>query len=569
MKRIGDFLAWLGGADTDLLAKVPQERSRFVQMALVLLTTSSIAMVSMIFAMNDGVHVPLPAAIATGIFWGFVIFNLDRYLVLSMGHVRTWQRMLMMAVPRFLLAAVISLVIATPLTLRIFQHDIQVQVSKTQATESAQMKKLEAQSLPAQDAAAAQAQIAKDNLVIAGHLPVSTTNPQYQDDQTRVNQLQPEVASAKTTEISAYEAWQCELYGDGAHCANASNKPGAGPIAQAKQQIYEQDLQSYNSLNGQLKTAQVKLNSDEQNLRATQGSQLKTAIAKAQKDLPVQEKNLATYTAEVTAEQNNAQGAVNNDNGILAQLSALSAAGAANPVLQLAQFIVTALFFLIEILPVTVKLLLNLAPPTAYDKVAETQAKIITDQAERDRIVARRDAERKTEEEGKLQDGESRVRINVAEDMRTREEGLGVHANEHVAKEMQAILETQLTQWGKQVQTQLGSLTARAEPAPNGYGPQHGNGSPNGHGTPADYPPPQYGNGDYGNGAANGYGLQPPTGAVNAYGVNGARQADAFDDWAGGPPDDGAPVGHGDPSDSQQGTQTGSGFGLTWDGGLL
>src|ERR1700722_3485443 len=202
MKRIVDFLAVLGGADRVLLARVPQERSRFVAMALVLLTTASIAMVSMIFAMNDGVHVPLAAAIVTGIFWGFVILNLDRYLVLSMGHVRTWQRMLMMAVPRLLLAAVISLVIATPLTLRIFQHDIQVQVSKTQATESAQMKKLEAQSLPAQEAAAAQKQITQDNWVIAGHLPVSASNPQYQDDATLVSQLQPEVASAKTTEIN-------------------------------------------------------------------------------------------------------------------------------------------------------------------------------------------------------------------------------------------------------------------------------------------------------------------------------------------------------------------------------
>src|SRR5262249_54814598 len=157
--NIGDFLAWLGGADRDILAAVPQERSRFVQMALVLLTTSSIAMVSMIFAMNDGVKVPLPAAVIAGICWGFVILNLDRYLVLSMGHVRTWRRMLLMAVPRLLLAAVISLVIATPLTLRVFQHDIAVQVTKTQAAESKQMKALEAKSLPAQEAVRVQAKI--------------------------------------------------------------------------------------------------------------------------------------------------------------------------------------------------------------------------------------------------------------------------------------------------------------------------------------------------------------------------------------------------------------------------
>jgi hypothetical protein len=519
---IGDSLAWLGGADRDILAAVPQERSRFVQMALVLLTTSSIAMVSMIFAMNDGVKVPLPAAVIAGICWGFVILNLDRYLVLSMGHVRTWRRMLLMAVPRLLLAAVISLVIATPLTLRVFQHDIAVQVTKTQAAESKQMKALEAKSLPAQEAVRVQAKIDSDNAILAGHLPISVSSPQLQDDQAQVNQLQPKVAQAKTAEINAYAAWQCELYGDGAHCANASNRSGNGPIAQAKEAIYQQDLATYNSLNQQLRTAQGKLNTDRQNLSSAQGSQLARYQAAARKDLPVEEKKLATLNAQVQAAQSSAQGAVNNDNGILAQLSALSAAGAANSVLKFAQIIVTLLFFLIEILPVMVKLLLNLAPPTAYDKVAESRVKTITDQADLSRIKARRDAERESDEQRRLMDGESQVRINVADDMRRREEQLGVSANEHVANEMKTILDAQLAEWAMQVRAQL-------DLPPQGTATPTGNGAFNGHGNGA-----AHGNGASGNGAS------PVTGGTSPVHGQPPNQP--------GPPPD---------------------FGLTWDGGLL
>jgi hypothetical protein len=486
MKRItiSDSLAWLGGADMDTLATVPQERARFVQMALVLLTTSSIAMVSMVFAMDDGVRVPLAAAIAVGIFWGFVILNLDRYLVMSMGHVRTWQRMLVMALPRLMLAAVISLVIATPLTLRIFQHDINVQVAKSQATESSQMKSLEAKSLPAQQAAQVQKQISSDKSILAGHLPINVSNPRLQDDQAQVSQLQPKVASTKTAEISAYEAWQCELYGDGAHCASASSKSGNGPIAQAKQAVYQQDLSSYNSLNQQLKTAQSKLGADQENLSSAQNTQLALDQKEAQQDLPAEQKKLAGLNAQVQAEQASAQSAVTNDNGILAQLSALSAAGAANPILKFAQIIVTLLFFLIEILPVMVKILLNLAPPTAYDKVLETQTKIITDQADLRRIAARRNAERKSDEHRKLEDGESRVRINVADDMRQREEDLGVRANEHVASEMKTILDAQLEEWANHVRSQL-SLAAQANAFPNGNGAHRGNGYHDGNGADA------------------------------------------------------------------------------------
>jgi Domain of unknown function (DUF4407) len=150
-KGLGDRLAWLGGANTDVLDRVPTERARFIQMALVLLTTASIAVMSMMFALNDGVHVPFAAAVIGGLFWGFVILNLDRFLVLSMGHTRDWKRLVLMALPRLLLAAVISLVVATPMTLRIFQHDIDNAMVAAQAIESKQDSKLVQQPGPCQD----------------------------------------------------------------------------------------------------------------------------------------------------------------------------------------------------------------------------------------------------------------------------------------------------------------------------------------------------------------------------------------------------------------------------------
>src|ERR1700677_4525992 len=103
-RGIGDLLAWLGGAQLDVLAQVPYERARFIQMALVLLTTSGIGTLSMMFALYDGVHVPLAVAIVGGLVWGFIILNLDRFLVLSMGHTRDWKRLVLMALPRLCLA---------------------------------------------------------------------------------------------------------------------------------------------------------------------------------------------------------------------------------------------------------------------------------------------------------------------------------------------------------------------------------------------------------------------------------------------------------------------------------
>jgi hypothetical protein len=55
---VSDFLARLGGVDLDVLRRAPSARSRFVQMALVLLTTAGVAVVSMSFALHDGVRAP-------------------------------------------------------------------------------------------------------------------------------------------------------------------------------------------------------------------------------------------------------------------------------------------------------------------------------------------------------------------------------------------------------------------------------------------------------------------------------------------------------------------------------
>ena len=78
-----------------------------------------------------------------------------------------------------------------------------------------------------------------------------------------------------------------------------------------------------------------------------------------------------TLQNEVNQQTQSNASSVNGNNGILAQLQALSDAGAQDPVLAVAQWVVTLLFFFIEILPVMVKFLLNLGPAVAVRGRAE------------------------------------------------------------------------------------------------------------------------------------------------------------------------------------------------------
>jgi uncharacterized PurR-regulated membrane protein YhhQ (DUF165 family) len=53
-----------------------------------------------------------------------MIFNLDRYIVLSMRKDEVWYKEYLQAIPRIVLAVLIALVISKPLELKIFQKEI-------------------------------------------------------------------------------------------------------------------------------------------------------------------------------------------------------------------------------------------------------------------------------------------------------------------------------------------------------------------------------------------------------------------------------------------------------------
>src|SRR5712692_7328260 len=75
-----------------------------------------------------------PYAITFGILWGILIFNLDRYIVMSLhksrGGFGAFFRQVATASPRLLLALLIASVITVPLELKIFEREIIDQIDR-------------------------------------------------------------------------------------------------------------------------------------------------------------------------------------------------------------------------------------------------------------------------------------------------------------------------------------------------------------------------------------------------------------------------------------------------------
>lgn len=123
MNRFKNFFWWCSGANKQLLLKSDTESSKYVGIGATVFFTGIFAALAgayALFMVFDQVGI----AIVFGIVWGLMIFNLDRYIVSSMRKEGRFFNEFKMAFPRLILAILISLVIAKPLELKIFEKEI-------------------------------------------------------------------------------------------------------------------------------------------------------------------------------------------------------------------------------------------------------------------------------------------------------------------------------------------------------------------------------------------------------------------------------------------------------------
>ncbi len=126
MKR---FFWFCSGADIAILRTwdCSTEHNTYAGIGATIFLTAVLASLSGGYALWT-VFQSSPYAITFGILWGILIFNLDRYIVMSLhksrGGFGAFFRQVATASPRLLLALLIASVITVPLELKIFEREI-------------------------------------------------------------------------------------------------------------------------------------------------------------------------------------------------------------------------------------------------------------------------------------------------------------------------------------------------------------------------------------------------------------------------------------------------------------
>jgi len=123
MNKISAFFLWCSGSDRLIMETCSSETGKYVGIGATVFFTglfAALAAAYSLFMVFDNLFFSL----LFGLLWGLMIFNLDRFIVSSMRKQGRFFGELKMAIPRLVLAVLISLVIAKPLELKIFEKEI-------------------------------------------------------------------------------------------------------------------------------------------------------------------------------------------------------------------------------------------------------------------------------------------------------------------------------------------------------------------------------------------------------------------------------------------------------------
>lgn len=129
---INEFLWTCAGVNKTVIRQCPTDYAKYAGIGGTILFTALMATLSGSYALYS-VFYNIYSAIAFGIFWGLLIFNLDRFIVntiYSDGKTTISWMELCSGMPRIIMAIFLGIVISTPLELKIFEDAIDIRIEQ-------------------------------------------------------------------------------------------------------------------------------------------------------------------------------------------------------------------------------------------------------------------------------------------------------------------------------------------------------------------------------------------------------------------------------------------------------
>jgi len=201
------FFILCSGADKNLLQDCSEgEQTKFVGIGATVFFTAVMAFIASSYALFTVFDSIYPAMLF-GMVWGFLIFNLDRFIVSTIRKRDSFSNEFLQASPRILLAIIIAIVISKPLEIKIFEKEINTVLLKEKNAMALNNKK-----------------------EVANYF-----QSDLDKNKTEIDSLKSEIAKKETEVNSLYQTYITEAEG-----TKGTMKLGKGPVF--KEKIAKHDL---------------------------------------------------------------------------------------------------------------------------------------------------------------------------------------------------------------------------------------------------------------------------------------------------------------------------------------
>jgi hypothetical protein len=310
LNSVQKFLIWSAGADQEVLSQEScrTERYKYESIGTTVILTAIMAFCSGGYALFT-VFGSLTISISLGFIWGSIIFNLDRFFILTASQNKSSSKLQFWvgAVTRLSIAILLGFIVAKPLELRLFESEINQKISQ-QRREREREESRKDQDTP---------------------------------DVKRINKINEEIDNLTREKNQASDALQKaridaieEIEGKG-----VTGKAGVGTIAKERQKNVETIEKSVTFLDNIIQDLLKEKNS---------------LIKKQQSSLSIK-----------TPQKKESQ-----EGSLLDRISALEALSKDDPAIAITNKLITLLLIIIEIAPVLVKIL---SKEGLYEKLLEKE----------------------------------------------------------------------------------------------------------------------------------------------------------------------------------------------------
>lgn len=212
---ISEFFWICAGVNRPVIRQCPTEWAKYAGIGGTILFTALMAMLSGGYALFTVFH-DIKIAAFFGVFWGLLIFNLDRFIVNTMysdGKATISWMELVSGLPRIIMAIFLGIVISTPLELKIFEDEINVTIGEMKAKKIKEYRALD-------ESKRDSLRNKLDQLLnsSAGDGIFKDENKEYEKDSeeitkeiTKKNKEKSELSSKKSKEMATLNKWKRKL----------------------------------------------------------------------------------------------------------------------------------------------------------------------------------------------------------------------------------------------------------------------------------------------------------------------------------------------------------------------